>query len=235
MKFCDFEKIMSAKRMGRYVTACGGDTRKALSLYRLNLRLSSEMLSVISCYEVALRNAIDAIATNELGPDWIRDAILPGGIFDNPKFSGTTRMMKKAYAELSGKGIYSPAKMLSAMEFGVWKYMYATPQFKATGRNFLKAFPNKPKSTPTSQINNQYIFNELDAINRLRNRIAHHEPICFLQNGDTISTFHLMSVYNKIYTLFSWMGIEGKSLLYGLDHIKQVTAKIEGLNRTYSI
>ena len=31
------------------------------------------------------------------------------------------------------------------------------------------------------------------------------------------------------------MGIEGKSLLYGIDHVKQVTAQIEKFNQMRSI
>ena len=45
--------------MERYVTACGGDTRKAMTLYRYNLQVSQEMFTIVSCFEVALRNAID--------------------------------------------------------------------------------------------------------------------------------------------------------------------------------
>ena len=215
--------------MRRYVNACGGDTRKGMKLYRMNLHLAEEMFTIVSCYEVALRNAIDNIMVASNGNDWLRDAIQPGGIFDNPKFHNTTRMMKKAYAELVSNGKYSNSKMLSAMEFGVWKYMYSGPQYLATGRQLLKAFPNKPKSTPALQYNNQYIFNELDAVNRIRNRIAHHEPVCFLHDLDQISTAHLLSVYDKVMTLFSWMGIDSKSLLYGMDHVKTVCQEIENM------
>lgn len=59
MKYLDFENILSAKRMGRYLSAVGGDTRKAMTLYRENLRLSQELFTIVSCFEVALRNAID--------------------------------------------------------------------------------------------------------------------------------------------------------------------------------
>ncbi len=229
MKFCEFEKVMSAKRMSRYLNACGRDTRKAMTLYRLNLKLGEEMFTVLSCYEVALRNAIDRIMSECIGEDWIRDSIKSGGIFDNPKFHKTTRMMKKAYAELIANGKYSNSKMLAAMEFGVWKYMYSNPQYSATGRRLLAVFPNKPKSTPKFQYNNQFIFNELDAINRMRNRIAHHEPVCFLNNVDQISTIHLMSVYNRVMTLFDWMGIDGHSLLFGMDRVKSVCNAIENI------
>jgi len=115
------------------------------------------------------------------------------------------------------------------MEFGVWKYMFSGPQFRATGKKLLKVFPNKPKSSAAIQFNNQFIFNELDAINRLRNRIAHHEPICFMLDSETISTAYLKNCYTRTVMLLSWMGIDAKSLLYGLDHISQLTAKIDSL------
>lgn len=59
MKNKDFEDVISADRMRRYVNACGGNVRKGITLYRYNLTLSSEMLKIISCFEVALRNRID--------------------------------------------------------------------------------------------------------------------------------------------------------------------------------
>ena len=40
MEYKEFERIMSKKRMERYLTACNGDTRKAMTLYRYNLHLS---------------------------------------------------------------------------------------------------------------------------------------------------------------------------------------------------
>ena len=57
MKYEKFERIMSQKRMNRYLAACGGDSRKAMTLYRYNLQLSQETFTIISCFEVALRKA----------------------------------------------------------------------------------------------------------------------------------------------------------------------------------
>ena len=61
MEYLEFERILSAKRMQRYKDAANGDTRKAMALYRYNLRLSQEMFTIVSCFEVALRNAIDSL------------------------------------------------------------------------------------------------------------------------------------------------------------------------------
>lgn len=52
--------------------------------------------------------------------------------------------------------------------------MFSNIQYLLTGRVLLKAFPNKPKSTKQQRYDNTYVFRELDYINNLRNRIAHH-------------------------------------------------------------
>ena len=57
--------------------------------------------------------------------------------------------------------------------------MFNNLQYGLCGRHLLHIFPNKPKSTKENQIDNSRIFLELDYINNIRNRIAHHEPICF--------------------------------------------------------
>ena len=41
MKYVDFERFFSQKRLNRYVLACRGDKRKAMTLYRYNLRMET--------------------------------------------------------------------------------------------------------------------------------------------------------------------------------------------------
>lgn len=43
-----------------------------------------------------------------------------------------------------------------------------------------------------------YVFGELDYINKLRNRIAHHEPICFSKTPVSIDTKYIHNRYNRI-------------------------------------
>ena len=66
---------------------------------------------------------------------------------------------------------------------------------------------------------NSYIFQELDYINKLRNRIAHHEPICFSRPNAAIDTSYALNQYARMMRLFNWMGIDGASLMFGLDHV----------------
>lgn len=229
MKFIDFQNILSPERMKRYVEACDNDTRKAMSLYRLNLRLSQEFFTLLSCFEVALRNAIDRELTTCLGAHWLRDSVLDGGIFDTVSCRDSAKIILKAYNRLNRSGEYTHHKLLAEMEFGVWKYMFANPQYRATGRTLLQIFPNKPRSSVEIQYNNAYVFNKLNGINILRNRIAHHEPICFAKRQPQISVSYILNAYQNLHILFMWLDIDSHSLLYGIDHVRQVCDKIKSM------
>lgn len=43
MRYSEFEGIMSIARMRLYLQSVGGNSRKAMRLYRLNLKLSQEL------------------------------------------------------------------------------------------------------------------------------------------------------------------------------------------------
>lgn len=232
MRYADFEKIISQKRMKRYVAACGGDTRKAMTLYRYNLQLSYQIFTIISCFEVALRNAIDEVLTKRLGEEWLRDSIMSGGIFTVTNTHKTQEIIYAAYNRLLHDNSYSHSKLLAEMEFGIWKYMFSPIQFKQTGKVLLKIFHNKERSTAEVQYNHSYIFNELDKINTMRNRIAHHEPVCFYLHEPQVDTSHVLGIYMKIQKLFAWMGIDGRALLYGLDHVQQICKQVNSLKPT---
>ena len=230
MKYSEFEDIISSERMRRYLAACNNDTRKAMKLYRYNIKLSQELLAVVGCFEVALRNKIDKQFFLQYGNDWLRNFILPGGSFySDTKVAKTKRIIENAYNDLQSKNAYDHYKLLSEMEFGVWKYMFSNVQYSLTGHTLLNIFPNKPLSSHNYNYDNSYIFRELNYINNLRNRIAHHEPICFGtgSNRNAINTFYAINRYNRILTLLRWMNINDVALLYGLGNVVGICNKIE--------
>lgn len=231
MKFSEFEHIVSENRLNRYLVACRGNKTRTLSLYRYNVKASLEMFAVVGAFEIALRNSIDKIMTTYYGHDWLRDSILTGGIFDNQKCRDHARIIRAAYEKLIRQNNYTHSHLLSKMEFGIWKYMFSTPQFRASNRVLLQVFPNKPTSNRETQYNNTYIFNELDHVNSLRNRIAHHEPICFHTGFASITTSYIEFIYSKIITLFHWLGIDAQDYLFGLNHIQEISKGIQKLEQ----
>ncbi len=226
MKYIDFENIMTPARMSRYLTACNHKSRKALTLYRKNLQLSQEMFTIISCFEVALRNSIDKICISQLGNDWLKNGVAAEGIFDNGNCYQTRKAISDAINKLSA---YNHSKLVAELGFGFWRFMFAQHQFNTTGRILLRVFPSKPVSTAAQQYNNTYIFNQMASLNEIRNRIAHHEPICFLPGQPVKSTNFTRVRYALIVELFRWMQIDESSLLYGLDHIIPVCDEIDAL------
>ncbi len=227
MRYNEFAQIISPQRMNRYRTACGGDSKKAMRLYRLNLRLSQEMFTVISCFEIALRNAIDVHYVNALGPNWLQDAIAPAGRFTNQRNRASADIIRKAKASLRHGVTHN--KLVAELTFGFWRFLYAQPQYYAAGSSLLGVFPAKPRSTPAIQYNHTYIFNELAKVNDFRNRLAHHEPICFLGGHAQIDTRNARQHYALILQLFNWMNVNESALLYGLDHILSVANEIDSL------
>lgn len=226
MIYSEFENIISPARMSCYLNACNGNTKKAMTLYRLNLRLSQELLTVISCFEVALRNAINTHCL-PLGNDWLRNGADTGGIFDNYNCRTTVNTINEAVRKL--KNNYSHNKLVAELGFGFWRYMFASQQYRVTGKTLLRIFPAKPTSTVAIQYNHTYIFNQLAKINELRNRIAHHEPICFRLGTSVKDTVYVRQHYALILQLFQWMTIDEAALLYGLNHINSICNKIDQL------
>lgn len=227
MLYQEFENIMSQARMGRYLRACNGDTRKAMTLYRRNLKLSQELFTVISCFEIALRNEVDKHYEQQHGANWLRDSALQGGIFDNQGCRITATTIRDEVNRLNNS--YTHPKLVASLGFGFWRYLFSIHQYRAGGQSLLQIFSSRPASTPQQQYNASFVFNQLKQINGIRNRIAHHEPICFVPRQSTKDTGYVRRHYTLILQLFQWMSINEGSLLYGLDHILVVCDEIDNL------
>ncbi|MCQ2332975.1 MAG: Abi family protein [Paludibacteraceae bacterium] len=215
--------------MKRYLVACGNRKRKAMTLYKMNIRLSQEVYVLVNYFEIALRNSIDREMISVYGEEWLKESVMAGGFFDNDKCKDSRKIIQKRYSTLLNNGEYSHSKLLSTLEFGIWRYMYSPVQYKQTGQILLKVFVNKPKSSPEMQYNNKFFFEELQYINTLRNRIAHQEPICFSHVTKEIDLTYIRKQYQRIMMLFGYMGIDGARLLKGFDDFATVCKGIERL------
>jgi hypothetical protein len=57
------------------------------------------MFTIISCFEVALRNTIDKHYKSVLGEDWLRDAASAYGVLNNPRCGKTPLIIDNAVRE----------------------------------------------------------------------------------------------------------------------------------------
>jgi hypothetical protein len=225
MKYADFSKLISQPRMNRYLLACANNTDRTMALYQSNLKLSQEMFSILSVFEIVLRNKIDAHYRHIYSPiigndEWLRYAANPCGFYALGKTHHTQESIQNAIRDLGGS--YSHNKLLAELNFGFWRFQFASKEFQAAGSSLHQIFVNRPART-----NHTAIFNKLKFINNIRNRIAHHEPICFDMAGNSISTLYVSEHYQHIFELLSWMNIDGADLYDGIDGIEKAIETLE--------
>jgi hypothetical protein len=115
---------------------------------------------------------------------------------------------------------YTHDRLVSELSFGFWTYMFAPIQFLVGGQSLHKIYENRPKGT-----NQKQIFNELDEVRSLRNRIAHHEPLIF-KSDDQVWVGQAKNTYGIIMKHTDWLGFEPLKLYHKLDNMEETINKI---------
>ncbi len=226
MQYEDFEKILSHARLSRFLKACNGDKQKALKLYRLNIELSQNFYAILSMFEVALRNAIDVHYSNHFNDkEWLKNQCIGKGFLNDNAFqTGRFKSKKKVDSAIRELGVrYTHDRVIASLSFGFWVNLFAPIQFRLAGQNLHKIFPNRPKGTLP-----KLIFNELNIILDFRNRVAHHEPICF-NGSQSINLTNVVNTYTSIIKLTQWLGIDNVRFLKDLDNTNQIISEINSL------
>lgn len=183
----------------------------ALRLYRYNVKLSQKCYGILNNFEVLLRNSIDChYKTYFSDPDWIRNQLSRGGMLE---FHPQRKEVESIIAHLLKTDHYSNDKVVSSVSFGFWTYMFTKIPFQRGGKSILKIFPAKELG-----VGQRVVYNELQAIKSFRNRIAHHETICFDNSGiksTQIARYNLDLIFKYI----EYFGYRVNQFYYGFDII----------------
>lgn len=182
MKYHDYETAFSRARLNRYFHACDGNRSKALTLYRNNIKLCQKFYGMLNIFEVVLRNAINTHYRDYFSDDdWMLHQCAEGRMLWNAphrlEILRTADMLRR-------QGKYSNDRLVASVTFGFWTYLFNRIPFRLGGMRLLKVFPCR--ETGLAQ---RPIYNELQQIKGFRNRIAHHEAICFNSAGSVDLTY----------------------------------------------
>ena len=210
MIFTDYQSAFSIPRLDRYSRACLGNNLKAIEAYKSNVRLSQSLFGTLSIFEVALRNQIDVHYSAKFGRDWLRMQSSSGGFLLSKGCEKSLNSVKEVINKL-GKN-YTHNEAIAQLGFGFWRYLFASKEFKAAGSTLLQILPKRPIKQGISQT---VVFDKLSDINRIRNRIAHHEPICFNDWRQQIglSDTYARRDFDNVITLLTWMGFDTNYIL----------------------
>ncbi len=222
MKYPDFEKAFSPARLNKYLIACKNNSNAALTLYRHNIKLCQKLYGILSIFEIILRNAINNHYKMHFSDaDWIRHQISPGGmLWNHPQRVAVERTI----LDLDKAGKYTNDRIVSSVTLGFWTHLFSRRPFAIGGQTLLKIFPAKTKG-----LGQRAIYNDLQTIKAFRNRIAHHEAICFDATGFK-TTQLAKNHYALILRYVNYLGYPETHLYYGLDVLPDnIILKIDSL------
>jgi hypothetical protein len=156
--------------------ATGGDLTKALKLYEGNLAISEALFGFLHGLEIAVRNSLHYEMTNNLrGIDWLRDGLaLPWRTI--PRLSFTVPMNAMINDARRAAGAGAPiGKVIAELPFGFWPSLISSQFHALWSVSLYKAFPH-------AHVPRRVVHWRVEVIRRLRNRIAHLEPILTSRN-----------------------------------------------------
>lgn len=165
--------VLSAPRFATYLRATANNRTHALDLYHWNLQVSAALLVPLHVLEVALRNAVVEAIEAEHGGTWpwtqgfIRSLPNPRAPAYNPKLD-----LSRCAAQQPTAG-----KVVAELKFAFWESMLTKRhQSRLWDRRYVQVFPDAPSGVTSNQ-NRSEMRADVEEIRKLRNRIAHHEPI----------------------------------------------------------
>lgn len=161
------ERLLSRQRLTRYTNMSSGDRQLAIKLYENNSALSEALYIPLQGLEVCIRNSCTIQLNEFLDENWYKNW---HGLFQHP----LTEMLEKVTRSLNNDSrAITVGTVVSELNLGFWVALLA-PRYDSTlWRKALRnAFPFRPKGTERREIHGS-----LNALRRLRNRVAHHEPI----------------------------------------------------------
>ncbi|MCB1558674.1 MAG: Abi family protein [Alphaproteobacteria bacterium] len=206
----EIQRILSEPRFATYLQNCNGSRENACNLYQWNLKLSSAFIVPLHLIEVSIRNAavecIEKVHTSNW--PWTEGFIrrLP-----NPKKGYNPTRNLKEVARMHNPTM---GKVVAELKFVFWEKMFTARYDDALWNKHIRiVFPNAPVEMTPAQIREE-IHMDISEIRKLRNRIAHHEPIFLRGNRDD---------YDRIYKLLNW---RSKAVAEWMSEIQTVTGLI---------
>jgi hypothetical protein len=94
------------------------------------------------------------------------------------------------------------------MTLGFWVHLFAPKQFRQGGQCLHQIYLHRPKGVSPREL-----FNDLLFILNFRNRIAHHESICFNKQKE-FSTDSIRNFEEIILRHLVWLGYDIPTLIY---------------------
>lgn len=165
---------LSVARMSSYEKAFkpGYEIDAPLNLYAWNAEVSAAFLAPLHICEVVVRNAIADAIEAQYGERWPWSAGFERSLPDPANGYSQRKDLCNARRNQLTTG-----KVIPELKFAFWqKLLSQRHDMRLWNRYLTTIFPNIDSSLAVAQ-QRQALFEQLEKVRKLRNRIAHHEPI----------------------------------------------------------
>lgn len=196
-QIASLEKSISPARLSTYQIVSKGSTADAIRLYYWNIALGQSLHLPIQTVEVSLRNTISNSIESLFGQRWY--SVVKFQLILTPWAKKTLKeAVQKTTKNNRRKNKPATAgDVIANLSFGFWRELLKTHYDPHIWKKKLAvAFPNLPSTK-----SNQDVYNSVDKIIKLRNRISHHEPI--IKGG-------LVPLYNLMLDTIGWICLDTK-------------------------
>lgn len=158
---------LSRARLDKYLQASGSDLDLAIALYERNTRLAESFYTPLQALEICFRNHINDAMAAQFGEDWLINGAAP-------LKKGTQISIGRAVSDLQQANVpLTQPALVAELSFGFWVSLLG-PGYDATiwRQACFRAFRHNGK-----HLSRKVVHGRANALRRIRNRIAHHEPI----------------------------------------------------------
>lgn len=176
--------LLTPERLAPYVKSADGNEKLALQLYQWNIELAGATHEALHVFEIVLRNAIDsqlaAWNTTQIddrtgqphGTEWLLDpAPLLRRLVRQSELDAARSRAERAVRHHGRAPLHGD--LLAQLSMGTWRFLLPD---RDPGRRYLwdhaisNAFPNLDRPVRS-------MVAAVDGVYRLRNRVAHLEPL----------------------------------------------------------
>ncbi len=164
--FIELERLISKERLEPYLQMSNSDQTKAYNLYLQNLEECKKLYVEFHWLEIVLRNTINKQLIKTYGMEWYDSHKINFGVLENDKLEKS-----KAILGNENKPVNNP-NMVASLTLGFWVNMF-NGRYEELWRHCLRnAFPKARKGLKRKDLTTR-----LHPLLKLRNRIAHYEPV----------------------------------------------------------
>jgi len=219
---------LSAPRIRTYEVAagtCGSEDPSALDLYLWNAQISGAFLAPLHICEVVIRNAVADALEPKYGEKWVWSPAFEQSL-PSPS-SGYSPRQDLLNARRNARTV---GKVIPELKFAFWQRMFTSRHDERLWHPYLlQVMPGLDSSKPANQLRKS-IYDDLEEIRSLRNRIAHHEPILTRNLSDDFIRITRLISYRSQLTA-DWMTSHNETQIQAMlqskpHHPKFIVSKV---------